>query len=114
MANGTLTSTVPSSDKTIVIVGICVRSHATEGVLYVRIQEIPYIDEHSGVDTTGKINNSILVWNTTAWIDSTTPTFDNVTADVFYGDVKIDTMNGQTYHYLQDWIDTTQSAGKVT
>ena len=41
-------------------------------------------------------------------------TTGNITANVFYGDVKIDTINGQTYQYLQDWIDTTQSAGKVS
>ena len=39
---------------------------------------------------------------------------NNVTADMFFGDVKIDTINGQTYQTLQDWIDITQSAGKVS
>jgi len=80
---GNLTSTPPSSPDTTVVVGICVRSHSNEGILYVHIGAVSYLDELSNIDTTGKANNSILFWNSISetWEDTKNPFFDSVSTD---------------------------------
>jgi len=114
--NGQITGTPPVAPNTRVMVGIVVKPHATEGILYAHLVPTGYITEISDVYSSGLTDNSILQYNSTSsrFEMTTYPTFTNVTADVFYGDVKLDTINGQTYNYLQDWIDTTQSAGKIS
>ena len=95
--SGNLTSTVPEFPNFRVLIAFVVRSHANDGIIFVQ----PQIDYTDGVTL-----NELYVRNNLTVEGS-------INTTVLYGDVKIDTINGQTYQYLQDWIDTTQSAGKV-
>jgi len=54
--NGNITSTPPTAPNTKVVIGIVVRPHVTEGILYVRIKVIPRLQDLS--DVTGSLTTS--------------------------------------------------------
>lgn len=81
--DGQLIDTPPTAPNTTVAIGIVVRPHATEGIMYARISPTGYLTEVSDVYSIGLTDNSILQYNlTTERFEMTTnPIFNNVTAD---------------------------------
>mgnify|MGYP006921344692 CR=1 FL=1 len=81
--NGSITTTKPIASNTSVVIGIVVRPHATEGILYTRIRVIPYLTELSDVYCNNIINNSYLKYNSkyNRFECSINANFNNITAN---------------------------------
>ena len=63
---GAITSTRPTAPNHAVLVGYCVRSHATEGIIYVMVQNGYELDELHDVLITNVANNNMLRYNSAA------------------------------------------------
>ena len=66
--NGDITTTKPVQPEHLVYIGVCVRSHATQGVIFVKIQNGYELNELHDVQPYNPLtlaNNSLLVWNST-------------------------------------------------
>ena len=63
--NGDLTTTEPVAPTPKIIVGICVRQHATVGKIFVATRPIPRLSKLSDVYTTTMADGEVLRWNTT-------------------------------------------------
>ena len=61
--DGQIRGTPPTAPNTTVVVGIIVRPHATEGIMYARIQAISYLEELSDTTITNITDGDILEWN---------------------------------------------------
>ena len=64
---GGLTTTRPAAPNHGVMVGYCVRSHGTQGILFVKVQNGYEIDELHDVLITSLANNNMLRYNGTVW-----------------------------------------------
>lgn len=62
---GEITATAPDAPDTAVSVGIIVRPHATEGIMFARIHATPYLGELSNVFIDSVNDEDILIWNST-------------------------------------------------
>jgi len=62
---GAYTTTKPQAPNHIVTVGRCIRSHATQGVIFVTIQNGFELDELHDVQITSKANKDIIVYDST-------------------------------------------------
>ena len=60
---GGLTTTRPSAPQHSVMIGYCVRSHGTQGILYVKVQNGYEMDELHDVLITSLANNNMLKWD---------------------------------------------------
>lgn len=63
--NGWLSATPPTAPNKKVIVGIVVKPHATEGILYVRLKTLSGLSEATDVNITNITDTNLLTWNTT-------------------------------------------------
>jgi len=63
---GAITSTRPTAPNHAVLVGYCVRSHATDGIIYVMVQNGYELDELHDVLITNVANNNMLRYNSAA------------------------------------------------
>lgn len=98
---GDLTDTPPTVTERVIFVGIVLRAHATEGVLFVRPIEIPYLPELSGVAITDATERDIV------WYDSSTGVWVNKPhANLF------DAFNGTFLETIDFTI--SESAGTIT
>lgn len=61
---GEFTNIRPIAPVSQVVVGICIRSSSTEGVIYVVVDTIPRLDELSNVFTDGVHDLDLISWNT--------------------------------------------------
>ena len=71
---GELTSTKPSAPNHMVLIGFCVRSHAVNGSIFVKVENGFELDELHDVAIGTKADNNILAW------DSASSTWKNQTA----------------------------------
>lgn len=71
---GGLTSTKPSAPNHLVLIGFCVRSHAVNGSIFVKVQNGFELDELHDVAIGTKTDNDLLAW------DSASSTWKNQTA----------------------------------
>lgn len=62
---GGMTTTKPQAPNHLVTVGRCIRSHATQGIIFVSIQNGFELDELHDVQILSKTNNDILVYDST-------------------------------------------------
>lgn len=60
---GQLTSTRPTAPAHTTEVGIVIRQHSSQGIIYVKIHPHPPIDELSDVNITSVADNDVLYWN---------------------------------------------------
>jgi len=65
---GAITSTRPTAPNHAVLVGYCVRSHATEGIIYVMVQNGYELDELHDVLISGLANNNMLRYNASSGV----------------------------------------------
>jgi len=79
--SGQFTQTEPVSPNHLVHVGWVVRSHATEGSIYVKINNGWELEELHNVNITSVATNNMLRWNGTVWVnDVSTTDFDEAGA----------------------------------
>lgn len=64
---GGLTSTKPVAPNHMVLIGFCVRSHAVNGSIFVKVQNGFELDELHDVVITGKASGDLLVATSTGW-----------------------------------------------
>ena len=102
---GTWTSTKPSAPTHLVYVGIVVRSHPTQGVVTVKIQNGYELDEIHDVSITSVANSNIIQYNSTSklWVN-VAGTTKNISEDtnLYYTDTRArssvsSTATGLTY-----------------
>jgi microcystin-dependent protein len=67
---GGLTSTKPSAPNHMVLVGFCIRSHASQGVLFVKIQNGFELQELHDVAITSPADGDTIVYNSGTWQNS--------------------------------------------
>ena len=60
---GALTTTKPTAPQHLVLVGFCVRQHASSGVIFVKVQNGYELDELHDVLINGKTNNDVLKYD---------------------------------------------------
>ena len=70
---GGLTSTRPTQPNHSVMVGYCVRSHSTQGIIYTMVQNGYELDELHDVLITSLANNNMLRYNGTVWVNIAGP-----------------------------------------
>lgn len=78
---GLITKIKPSTSSHLVVIGFCVRSHATNGTVYVRINNESRIDELHNVAISSPANGQVLSYNssTSVW-ENTAATVTGVTS----------------------------------
>lgn len=94
---GGMTSTKPSAPNHMVLVGFCVRSHATVGSIFVKVQNGFELDELHDVAIGTLANNNLLAY------ESETSLWKNKT----YSDLNIISGTGLTTNYLTKTIGLT-------
>lgn len=62
---GNLTSTIPTSPNATLFIGIVIRSHATEGIIWANPILVPILEDSSDVyiPESAKVNGSLMIWN---------------------------------------------------
>jgi len=79
--NGELTNVPPPAPNSTIFIGNVIRSHGTEGVIFVKLDKLPAgLTDISNVNGSAtKNNNSVLYWNndTGVWSPTNNPIFDN-------------------------------------
>lgn len=82
--NGGITTTKPSSPNHLVHIGWCVRSHATIGTLYVKVNNGWELEELHDVLITSVADKQFLVWDTatSVWKNTADLTFANISDGV--------------------------------
>lgn len=90
---GELTNVSPTSTERIIFIGIILRAHATEGVIWVSPINVSYLSELSGVTISSPADNELLAYDsgTGLWINQT-PTEAGL--DARYVEILGDTMTG--------------------
>ena len=80
-SSGQFTQTEPVSPNHLVHLGWVVRSHATEGMIYVKVNNGWELDELHNVNISSVATNNMLRWNGTVWVnDVSTTDFDEAGA----------------------------------
>lgn len=114
---GGMTTTIPIQPHHATMLGLCVRSHATEGVIFVKVQNWPEINELSDVLITSPQANEVLRY------DSATGLWKNSPSGVPTGGTAgqyLTKVNGTDYNTqwstlsLPSGIVTTSDTGTVT
>lgn len=67
---GGMTSTKPSAPNHMVLIGFCIRSHATNGVLFVKIQNGFELEELHNVAITSPVTGQVIRYNGTNWANA--------------------------------------------
>lgn len=77
---GEMTTVKPSAPTHSVQIGICVRSHATEGVIFVQVQNGYELEELHNVSITTPANNDVLIYETSSglWKNKPVPAAGNI------------------------------------
>ena len=93
---GGMTTTKPSAPSHMVVVGFCLRSHATQGVIFVKVQNGFELEEIHDVAISSLANNNILAYEagTDLWKNKT------------FAEIGVATGTG-TVNYLPKWSNTT-------
>jgi hypothetical protein len=93
---GGMTTTKPSAPNHMVVVGFCLRSHATQGVIFVKVQNGFELDELHDVAISSLANNNILAYEagTNLWKNKT------------FAEIGVAAGTG-TVNYLPKWSNTT-------
>jgi hypothetical protein len=93
---GGMTTTKPSAPNHMVVVGFCLRSHATQGVIFVKVQNGFELDELHDVAISSLANNNILAYEagTTLWKNKS------------FADLGLTTGTG-TLNYVPKWSNAT-------
>lgn len=78
---GALTNVAPTGTERIIFIGIVIRAHATEGIIWVNPINVSYLSELSGVTITSVANNDILEFDSGSgiWVNTDSPTFAALT-----------------------------------
>ncbi|MCK5606642.1 hypothetical protein KAR91_32370 [Candidatus Pacearchaeota archaeon] len=100
---GELTNVAPSADERKIFIGIVIRAHANEGVVWVNPINVSYPHELSGVDPAALADNVILQYDsgTSTWPLTSFPTFDALVLDGTE-DIGLDMSSG-TFTAIQKW-----------
>lgn len=93
---GGMTTTKPSAPNHMVVVGFCLRSHATQGVIFVKVQNGFELDELHDVAISSLANNNILAYEagTSLWKNKS------------FADLGLTTGTG-TLNYVPKWSNAT-------
>lgn len=70
---GAMTTTRPTAPNHAVQIGFCIRSHATQGVIFVSVQNGYELGELHDVSVTGQATGQALIYNTNKWVNGTLP-----------------------------------------
>lgn len=68
---GSLTNVAPTGNERVIFIGIVLRAHASEGVIWVSVINVSYLSELSGVQITSVVNKDIIWYDTAsgAWVN---------------------------------------------
>lgn len=107
---GAMTTTRPTAPNHAVQVGFCIRSHATQGVIFVSVQNGYELGELHDVTITSPSTGQVLKYDTDKWVNGTAPasTLNDLT------DVTLSSpTNNQILQYNtagSQWVNATLSA----
>lgn len=112
---GKLTNVSPTADERKIFIGVVIRAHATEGVIWVSSINVSYPHELSGVNPAALADNVILQYDsgTSTWPLTSSPTFTglDLTGTLDMNDNRVDNLSDLNFTSA---TELTISSGAVT